>query len=89
MKDPVLHVLVRLGDRVICLLPGLLHFLEQAILVLLGAFLRLMDVTAEPLLQLVGVPTVVRLHNVIVPVILHQVLEVLAVGRRRVGDVVV
>jgi hypothetical protein len=48
-----------------------------------------MNVTIEPFLQLIGVPAVVRLQNVVVPVILHQVLQVSTVGWGRVGDIMV
>ena len=70
-------------------MPDLLDLADQVVLVLFAAPLDLVGIAAEPLLQLVGVPAVVWLHNVVVPVILDQVLKVLTVGGGGVWDVVV
>jgi hypothetical protein len=43
----------------------------------------------EIALDRLGIPVLVRVHDLIVPVRLDEVLEVLAVGRLRVGNVVV
>lgn len=78
--------LVRLvGGRV----PVLLDLLDEAVLVLLGALLGLLTLGSQVAGQLVGVPLAVWLGDVVVPVLLHQVLQVLAIGGSRIRDVVV
>ena len=89
VKDPLLSATVSVIGLVSSLVPDALHLREQAVLVLLRALLRLLALGAKVALQLAGIPLVVRLGNVILPVLLHEVLQVLAVGRRRVRDVVV
>lgn len=89
VKDPLLGVAVSLVGLVGSLVPDALHLREQAILVLLGTLLDLLALAAEVALQLVCIPLVVRLGDVVLPVLLHEVLQVLAVGWSRVGDIVV
>jgi hypothetical protein len=69
--------------------PVRLDLLEEAVLVLLGALLRLLALGCEVARQLVGVPLAVWLGNIVVPVLLNQVLEVLAIRSCGVGDVVI
>lgn len=89
IKDPVFHIGVGLVGRVSGLGPGILHLFDQAVLVLLDNFLAVLALSAEPLLQLVGVPTVVRLNYIGVPVVLDEILKVLAVCWSRIWHIVV
>lgn len=63
--------------------------LNKTVLVLLGALLDLLALRCDVALQLVGVPLVVWLYNIVLPVLLNQILQVLAVCRCWVWDVVV
>jgi len=78
VEDPVLDIAVRVVGAVGGALPVALHLGEEAVLVLLSALLRLVALRREPVRQLVGIPAVVRLHNIIIPVLLDEVLQVLA-----------
>jgi len=71
------------------LLPRALDLLDQAVLVLLGALLDLLATRGEVRLQLVGVPAVVRTSDVVIPVLLDEILQVLTVGGSGERDVVV
>ena len=81
------------AGSLICLVgsgvPVLLDLLDEAVLVLLGALLRLLALGGQVAGELVGVPLAVGLGDVVVPVLLDQVLQVLAVGGSGVGDIVV
>lgn len=69
--------------------PQGLHLADEAVLVLLSALLDLLTLGAEEVGELVDVPRVVRLDDVVLPVVLDQVLQVLAVRSSWVRDVVV
>lgn len=70
-------------------MPVLLDLAEQAVLVLLGAFLGFLALGGQVAGELVDVPRVVGLGDIVLPVLLHQILEVFAVGRSGVGYVVI
>lgn len=70
-------------------MPGILHLGDEAVLVLLGTLLNLLAGRGQVVLKLGSVPVVVRLDDMILPVVLDELGQVLAVGRGRVGDVVV
>lgn len=71
------------------LLPVGLHLSNQAVLALLSALLDLMTLRREVAVELVGVPAIVGLDNIVLPIALNQVLEVFAVGWSGVWNVVV
>jgi len=79
VEDPVLDIVVRIVGVVGGALPVALHLANEAVLVLLRALLGLVALRAQPVGQLVGVPAVVWFGDVVIPVLLHQVLQVLAV----------
>lgn len=70
-------------------MPGILHLDHEAVLVLLSALLDLLAGGAQVVGQLGGVPAVVGLDDIVLPILLDKIGEILAVGRSRVGDVVV
>ena len=70
-------------------MPIALNLAKQALLVLLGAFLDLLALRRKIARELIGVPFAEWFGNIVLPIVLHQVLEVLAVCRSRVRNVVV
>lgn len=71
------------------LIPIALHLLCKALRVLLGALLDLLAFRLDVVLKLIGIPLVVWLDYIVLPVILDQVLEILAVSWCRIWNVVV
>lgn len=89
VEDPVLD-----GDPgglrlILGLVPGTLHLGNESILVLLGRLLGLDALLLQVGAELVSIPRVVRRDDVGVPVLLDELLEILAVGRSGVGNVMV
>ena len=89
VEDPVLDRRIGVRGLVGSLMPVRLDLADKAVLVLLGTLLDLLAGAGDVVLELLGVPAVVGLSNLVVPVVLDQVDKVLAVGRGRVGHVVV
>jgi hypothetical protein len=89
VEDPLLDVGPALLGLVASLVPRGRDLVDKRILVGLGALLGLDTLGAQPRLQVLDGPGVVGLDNVVIPILLNQRLEVLAVGRSGVGDVVV
>jgi hypothetical protein len=89
VEDPVLDVDVGVLSSVLSLIPRVLNLSKKGVLVGLGAFLSLNTLLLEVGRELVRIPVLVRGDSIAVPVLLDQVLEILAVGRGRVWDVVV
>jgi hypothetical protein len=89
VEDPLLDVGPALLGLVTGLVPRGRNLADERILVGLSALLGLDTLGAQPGLQVLDGPRVVGLDDVVIPVLLDQRLEVLAVGRSGVGDVVV
>lgn len=89
VEDPVGGVAVGLIGLLGSLVPGILHLDDKAVLVLLSALLDLLAGGGQVALELLGVPVAVGLGDVVLPVLLNKVGQVLAVGRSGVGNVVV
>ena len=70
-------------------MPCVLNLDNEAVLVLLGTLLDLLAGGGQVVGKLARAPVVVGLSNVVLPVLLDEVGQILAVGRGRVGDVVV
>ena len=70
-------------------MPRSLDLLEQAVLALGGALLCLLTLGGQVRLELLGVPVVVWCSNVVLPVLVDQIDQVLAISWGRVWDVVV
>jgi len=69
--------------------PGALHLFDKSIFVAFSALLDLSTLVDEVLLEAIEIPVDVgRLHGRL-PVVLHQVLEILAISRSRVWNVMV
>ena len=54
--------------------PCRLNLLDQALLILLGAFLSLLALDGEVGVELLRIPIVVGFHDLAIPVVLDQVL---------------
>lgn len=89
IQDPVLDAKVGILSLIASLIPGALDLGDERVLVGLGGVLGLDTLGLEVLLQAVGVPRVVGRDDVVIPVVLDELLEILAVGGSGVGDVVV
>jgi hypothetical protein len=89
VEDPFLDATIGLVCGVLGLGPVDLDLLSEALGVLLSALLRLLALESEVVLQRLGVPAVVGSDDLVVPVVLYRVLQIFAVGGRRVRDAVV
>lgn len=89
IQNPVLRIDKRVLGLVFGLSPDRLDLRDQLILVLLSVVLRFDALELEVRSKLVYVPAVVRLDNMVVPVLLDAIVQVLAVCRRWVRDVVI
>ena len=89
VEEPVGAVAVGLVGLLGGLVPCVLNLGDEALGVLLGALLDLLTCGGQVVLELVGTPVAVRLGDVVLPVLGDEVGQVLAVGRGRVGHVVV
>ena len=89
VEDPVRGVAVGLVGLVSSLVPGILNLNNKAVLALLSTLLNFLASGGQVVGELVDIPAVVGLDNIVFPVLLHKIGEVLAVGRSRVGHVVV
>jgi len=69
--------------------PGALHLFDESILVTFSALLDLCALVDEVSLETVEIPVGVRRFHGRLPVLLHKVLEILAISRSRVRDIVV
>lgn len=89
VEYPILDAAVRVVCGLSCSGPEGLNLADEAVLVLLGAFLDLSTLGREKAVELTQIPRAVWFHNFAVPVLLDQVLQVLAVRGSREGHVVV
>jgi hypothetical protein len=89
VEQPVSAVAVGLVGLVGGLVPCVLNLRDQALGVLLGALLDLLASGSQVVGELTGTPAAVGLGDVVLPVLLNEVGQVLAVGRSRVGHAVV
>lgn len=79
VEDPFLDATIGLVRRVLSLGPVDLDLLSEALDVLLSALLRLLALESKVVLQRLGVPAVVGSDDLVVPVVLYRVLQILAV----------
>lgn len=89
VEEPVGAVAVGLVGLLGGLVPCVLNLGDEALGVLLGALLDLLAGGSQVVGELVGSPVAVGLGDVVLPVLRDEVGQVLAVGRSRVGHVVV
>lgn len=89
VPGPVAHVARLLDDIVVGLVPACLGLVDQLSNSLLRGVLDSLSLGLEVVEQLGGIPLVVGLNNVVVPVLLDEVLDVLAVSGGRIRDAVV
>jgi len=89
IQDPVLHIAPGGLCLVLSLVPIAPHLGEKRILACSSRVLGLDAFLLEVLVHLGGVPVAIRGDDVDVPVLLHELLELPAVGRGRVGHVMV
>ena len=89
VEDPAFHVAHALVCLVRGLVPVALDLAEQAVLVLLSTLLCLLALGAQVVLELIRVPVIVWLGDIVLPVLLDQVLQIFTVGCGRERNVVV
>lgn len=89
VKNPVINTGPGAVGILLGLVPVALNLGNQAVLGTFGLLLGLLALGLEEGAQLGGIPAVVGLDNIVVPVLLNDALQVLAVSWSRVRDVVV
>jgi hypothetical protein len=89
VEEPVSAVAISLVGLVGSLVPCVLNLGDEALGVLLGALLDLLAGGGQVAGELTRAPAAVGLGDVVLPVLLDEVGQVLAVCRGRVGDTVV
>lgn len=89
IENPFLDITVGLVGRVLGLVPVGLDLLRKALCVLLSALLGLLSASDQVVLQGLGVPRLVRVDDLVVPVVRDRLLEVLAVRGAGVGNAVI
>ena len=89
IKDPISNVSPGLLGLVLSLEPVGLNLLNQVILGSFGLGLGLLALGLKEGAELGGVPALIWRNDVLIPVLFDQILEILAVRRSRIGDVVV
>jgi hypothetical protein len=89
IEDPVDGVRVRFRDLVFSVGPASLYLRKEAVLILFGALLDLLALDRKVFLELRSVPAVVGSHYLVVPVVLDEILQVLAVCWSRIWHVMV
>lgn len=89
VQDPVLDAEPAILGLILGLVPGVLDLGDEGIAGSLGRLLGLDALVLQVAGELLRVPLPVGRHDVRVPVRFHELLELLAVGGSRVGDVVV
>lgn len=70
-------------------MPRLLDLADQTLFALFGAFLDFLALATKVGLQAVGIPVLVWSCDVGVPVVLHKILEVLAICGSGIWDVMI
>lgn len=89
VQDPILDTGVGILGLVLGLVPGLLDLGNQRVLVCLCGILNFDALLLKVFAQLLVVPLLVRADCMVFPVVLDELLEILAVGGSWVRDVVV
>lgn len=89
VEDPVLGAGPSGLCLVLSLIPRVLDLGQKGILAGLGTLLGLNALLLQISAQLIRVPVLVGRDGVALPVLLDQTLEILAIGGRRVGDIVI
>lgn len=89
VQNPVLGVRPGLLSLVSGLIPRVLDLGDQSILAGVGVGLRLDALGFEICTELLGVPGLIGCDDVVVPVLLDQVVELLSVSGGGVWDVIV
>lgn len=89
VQNPVPDTGVGILGLVLGLVPNILDLGNQGVLVCLGGILNLDTLLLEVAIQLVCVPLLVRADGVVLPILLDQLLEILAVGGSGISNVVV
>lgn len=89
IEDPILDARPRRLALVLSLVPNVLHLLDQRVLAGGGRILGLNALELQVLLKLGGVPAAVGGDDIGIPVLLDELLQLLAVGGRGIRHVVV
>jgi hypothetical protein len=89
IENPILDIIPGLIGILFSFVPVVLDLLDKAVLGRFDVSLGLFALVLQVLAKLDGVPAVVRSYNIVVPILSHQILEILAIGGGWVGNVVV
>lgn len=89
VEDPVVGVDPALLSLVFRFVPGALDLGDEGVPRLVSRFLSLKALLLQIAGELLGVPFLVRLDHIRLPILLHQLFEILPVGRGWIGDVMV
>ncbi len=89
VQDPVSNIGPGLLGLILSLIPNGMDLRNQRILVLLGRLGGISPLQLEIGQELVRIPFAIWRHDVGIPVLLDQLLEVSAIGGGRVGNVVI
>lgn len=79
VEDPFLDATIGLVRGVLCLGPVDFNLLSKALDILLSALLGLLALEGEIVAEGLGVPAVVGSHDLVIPVGLNSLLEILAI----------
>jgi len=89
IENPALDTLPGSLGSLICLVPARLNLLDKPVLILLLLFIQLGPNIAEIALELCSIPSLVVIDDPRPPVVLHDLLQIIAVRGFRVGDIVI
>ena len=89
IKNPILHTGIGLMDGLRRICPSALDLTDETGLVGFATLLNLAPFRLEVCRELRSVPFMVRSCNFSIPVVLHQILQVLAVSWSGIGNIVV
>lgn len=89
IENPVLDIGPALVGGVLGFIPVRFDVRKQTILVLLSLSRHIVASSLQIRAQLGSIPFVVRLYNIVIPVLRDEVLQILAVSRSWIWDVLV
>ena len=89
VQDPILNTVVGILSLVLGLVPGLLDLGDQGVLVCLSRVLDLDTLLLEVAAQLLSIPLLVGTDCIGFPILLDDLLEILAVCGSGIRDVVI
>lgn len=89
VQDPVFDTGIGILSLVLGLVPGILDLSDQGVLVCLGRILNIDTLLLEVAAQLLIIPLLVGADGVVVPILLDELLEILAIGGSGMRNIMV